>query len=665
MKKELKLLSLFSGIGSPEMGLRDLGIEYNLIGYSEIDNRAIDSYCAIHGTTKDENLGDITKIDIEKLPVDIDLITHGSPCFLKGELVNTNKGFVKIEDIKVGDIVRSHDGTYNKVIETMKNKSNSIYDIKCSATHNINTTNTHPFYILRDGELMWVESKDLKTTDFMTIPKNNKQNELNWEGCSLNYNNTKTISNKLPIKDSRFWYLVGRFIGDGWVTKRKNRNYNISGIKICCGKHELEQLKDKIGDVLHYCVVEDRTTYKLQFCNKELGVFCSKFGIGAKNKKIPQEILDLKNEYLEPLLEGILDSDGCNKDGLYKVTSISKELVYNIGEIVLKTKNIPYMVGKCVRPDKYIIEGRIVNQNDTYDVRFRLNNTNPGIHFVDENYLYSRIRKITNRQELNEVYNIEVENTHSYCVNNISTHNCQDFSVGGKREGGDEGSGTRSSLMWNTVAICEHCKPKYVIWENVKGVLQKAQIHNYKKYLDRMDQLGYVNYAKVINAKDFGLAQDRDRIFVVSIRKDISRQFEFPTGEKTNVTLRQVLDKDVDERFYVKKVLNPRRTKNYIQYDNSGKGHNSQAARLYYLDTQMCTLPRSNGGDKTQVLLDEEKMIGRRITPYEAWMLMGFSREDYLKAEASGQTMGSLYAQAGNSMALPVIKNILKELFLS
>ena len=321
MKKELKLLSLFSGIGSPEMGLRDLGIEYNLIGYSEIDNRAIDSYCAIHGTTKDENLGDITKIDIEKLPVDIDLIIHGS--------------------------------------------------------------------------------------------------------------------------------------------------------------------------------------------------------------------------------------------------------------------------------------------------------------------------------------------------------SCQDFSVAGKRQGGDEGSGTRSSLMWNTVAICEHCKPKYVIWENVKGVLQKAQIHNYKKYLDRMDQLGYVNYAKVINAKDFGLAQDRDRIFVVSIRKDISRQFEFPTGEKTNVTLRQVLDKDVDERFYVKKVLNPRRTKNYIQYDNSGKGHNSQAARLYYLDTQMCTLPRSNGGDKTQVLLDEEKMIGRRITPYEAWMLMGFSREDYLKAEASGQTMGSLYAQAGNSMALPVIKNILKELFLS
>ena len=130
------------------------------------------------------------------------------------------------------------------------------------------------------------------------------------------------------------------------------------------------------------------------------------------------------------------------------------------------------------------------------------------------------------------------------------------------------------------------------------------------------------------------------------------------------MTLRDVLDEVVDERFYVKKVLNPRRTKKYIQYDNSGKGYNSQAARLYYLDGQMCTLPRCNGGDKTQVLLDEDNMIGRRITPWEAWKLMGFSQRDYLKAEASGQTMGSLYGQAGNSIALPVIKEILRELLL-
>lgn len=275
---------------------------------------------------------------------------------------------------------------------------------------------------------------------------------------------------------------------------------------------------------------------------------------------------------------------------------------------------------------------------------------------------YCAIHNVTEKENLGDITKIDIEKLPTDI--DLITHGspCQDFSVSGYKAGGDEGSGTRSSLMWNTVAICEYCKPKYVIWENVKGVLQKTQIHNYDKYIKKMEELGYTNYSKVLNSKNFGVAQDRDRLFVISIRNDISKDFVFPTGEGSNITLREVLDNDVDERFYVKKVLNARRTKKYIQYDNSGKGYNSQAARLYYLDGQMCTLPKCNSGDKTQVLLDENNMIGRRITPSEAWRLMGFSKEDYLKAEQSGQTMGSLYNQAGNSIALPVIKEILRNL---
>ena len=277
---------------------------------------------------------------------------------------------------------------------------------------------------------------------------------------------------------------------------------------------------------------------------------------------------------------------------------------------------------------------------------------------------YCAIHCFLSSDNLGDITKIDIENLPIDI--DLITHGspCQDFSVSGYKRGGDEGSGTRSSLMWNTVEIVKHCKPIYVIWENVKGVLQRTHIHNYEKYINRMDELGYVNYSKLINAKDFGLAQDRERLFVVSIRKDIKKEFNFPSLHLKPVTLRDVLDEVVDEKFYVKKVLNPRRTKKYIQYDNSGKGYNSQAARLYYLDGQMCTLPRCNGGDKTQVLLDEDNMIGRRITPWEAWKLMGFSQRDYLKAEASGQTMGSLYGQAGNSIALPVIKEILRELLL-
>ena len=273
---------------------------------------------------------------------------------------------------------------------------------------------------------------------------------------------------------------------------------------------------------------------------------------------------------------------------------------------------------------------------------------------------YCAIHDISEDKNLGDITKITIENLPDDIDIIVGGSPYQDFSVSGYKAGGDEGSGTRSSLMWNQIAIVEHCKPKYVIWENVKGVLQKSQIHNFEKYLKRMEDIGYCNYSKVINSKHFGLAQDRDRMFVVSIRNDLNQQFEFPKEYDYEVTLRDVLDEDVLERFFVKKILNPRKTKKYIQYDNSGKGYNSQAARLYYLDGQMCTLPKCNGGDKTQVLLNEEHMIGRRITPWEAWKLMGFKKEDYLKAESVGNTMGSLYGQAGNSIAVPILEEIFK-----
>ena len=101
----LKYLSLFSGIGAPEKALKNLGIEYELIGFSEIDKYAIKSYCAIHNVSEELNLGDIRTIDIEKLKNkgEIDLITHGSPCFPAGTKVLTDVGYKPIENINIGE----------------------------------------------------------------------------------------------------------------------------------------------------------------------------------------------------------------------------------------------------------------------------------------------------------------------------------------------------------------------------------------------------------------------------------------------------------------------------------------------------------------------------------------------------------------------------------
>ena len=107
---------------------------------------------------------------------------------------------------------------------------------------------------------------------------------------------------------------------------------------------------------------------------------------------------------------------------------------------------------------------------------------------------------------------------------------CQDFSLAGKGAGGDKDSGTRSSLMYETIRIVDKLKPKYVIWENVKNLLSKKHRHNFDVYLETMEQLGYTNYYQVLNAKDYGIPQNRERVFTISILGD--RNFEFPDGDE-------------------------------------------------------------------------------------------------------------------------------------
>ena len=105
---------------------------------------------------------------------------------------------------------------------------------------------------------------------------------------------------------------------------------------------------------------------------------------------------------------------------------------------------------------------------------------------------------------------------------------CQDFSLAGKQAGGDKDSGTRSSLMYETIRIVEKLKPKYVIWENVKNLLSKKHRHNFDAYLETMEQIGYTNYYQVLNAKDYGIPQNRERVFTISILGNES--YEFPKG---------------------------------------------------------------------------------------------------------------------------------------
>lgn len=231
---------------------------------------------------------------------------------------------------------------------------------------------------------------------------------------------------------------------------------------------------------------------------------------------------------------------------------------------------------------------------------------------------------------------------------------CQDFSLAGLQAGGDENSGTRSSLMYETVRIVESLKPKYVIWENVKNVLSAKHRHNFDAYLGKMDLLGYKNYYQVLNAKDYGTPQNRERVFVVSIRKDIdTNTFEFPKPIELKVKLKDLLDKNVDEKWYL--------TEEQVGYIKNSSYHQNQR-RIQQKDWCDTLCARDWKDPKcVEVEMLAGKTNVRKLTPKEYFRIMGFTDEDFEKASVFNSNT-QLFKQAGNSICVSVIEAILKEL---
>lgn len=287
---------------------------------------------------------------------------------------------------------------------------------------------------------------------------------------------------------------------------------------------------------------------------------------------------------------------------------------------------------------------------------------------------------------------------------------CQDFSIAGRQAGGDEGSGTRSSLMYETLRIVKKLRPKYVIWENVKNLLSKRHRHNFDAYLDAMSGLGYTNYYQVLNAKDYGVPQNRERVFTVSIMGGERNDYSFPEPIKLERRLKDVLEDSVDDRFYIKDVssLTIGTSFDVINGGTVGRMHDI-SRRAYHEDSVAPAMHTCQGGNtepkiairtantkgydiatdgdgidlsylgsktrrgrvghgvaKTIPTNDSQGALDslriRKLTPRECWRLMGFDDADFDKAQAAGVSNAQLYKQAGNSIVVDCLEGVLNNL---
>lgn len=175
---------------------------------------------------------------------------------------------------------------------------------------------------------------------------------------------------------------------------------------------------------------------------------------------------------------------------------------------------------------------------------------------VKQRQIYNNIMATHNLVNISQVKgeDLQIEDTDKYCYIMTYSFPCQDLSKAGKGAGMEKNSGTRSGLLWEVERILENCyregrMPQVLLMENVPDVIGSKNIKHFAKWLEKLESLGYHCYWKVLNAKDFGIPQNRERCFMVSILGDY--YYEFPEPIKLEHRLKDLLEENVDEKYYL------------------------------------------------------------------------------------------------------------------
>lgn len=248
---------------------------------------------------------------------------------------------------------------------------------------------------------------------------------------------------------------------------------------------------------------------------------------------------------------------------------------------------------------------------------------------------------------------------------------CQDMSIAGHQgnataekgrinrgKGADEGSGTRSSLMWETIHIIDQMgewKPKVVIWENVKNVTSKIMKKNFDRYLSEMTRMGYTNSYKTLDAREFGLPQARERVFTISMLG--KEKFIFEDLIKT--PMRDIKEFLQDDAPTVYDVTQP------SVYNAIGQ---KGIRRATVIKDYAFTVTTRQDRTPAQVI-DCGNGRYRYLTELECWRLQGYTDEDFARAAAvqkkNGRYTMALYKQAGNSIPVPIFESIFRKIILN
>ena len=322
-------------------------------------------------------------------------------------------------------------------------------------------------------------------------------------------------------------------------------------------------------------------------------------------------------------------------------------------------------------------------------------------HFQHFLYWY-KITNVKNTYKKEQVYDIEVQEDHSLVVQGLGVHNCQDLSSGGKGAGinaiDDDGNkvATRSGLLWEVERLLAHScgydidkktnklikneeyevnPPKYLLLENVAELVNvKKHKVNFDRWKERLDELGYITSIAILNGKDFGIPQNRQRVFCLSVRKDVyPDEVYLPSTAKVHPAKfedfvdKEVLDYKGDLMIdpAISDYLMPAYTRDLEAISKSDKEIFTCECKSGFQDhrvgiTAAPTIRHQN--QHTAIFVNNQI---HKLTACECWKFMGIKEEDFWKVKNNSNISNNIMCGlAGNAIVVPVLMSIFYQIYL-
>ena len=311
-------------------------------------------------------------------------------------------------------------------------------------------------------------------------------------------------------------------------------------------------------------------------------------------------------------------------------------------------------------PDKVIVEHYRLIEIDKYCVC-----SYNAIH--NTNYKIKDITKIG-------ANDLGIENTDEYIYVMTYSFPCQDISTAGLMKGFEEGSGTRSSLLWEVIRLLKTLnkenRPQILIMENVAAIENSKNMNGFKKLQNELKKLGYRNFVEQLNLKEYGIPQNRLRCFMISTKNNL--EYYFPKKITPKHYMQEFLQdaKTIPDRYYLSpKLLNLFLDKKphgfYVRVQRFKPFSYDEKNIAWTIETRQGGHPNNNyiyypkdfykGNKEVGIMKKEEKeFVVRNLTPLELYILMGFEVNDYYKVKDIVSPT-QLIKQAGNSIGVTVL----------